>query len=206
MANRRSGIGGTPRLAGPGSGSISCSNTRFVSIAWSEAYSRQRRSAITSNRTMATSTSSGLARFRACASTVMTARSGSSRRVAIVPMLASMGGLWTRAIRSIGRGKAGRIADVATYRQRCPNLRVAIRLSGGVRNEVALSAPHANFSIATMRIPLSRWVIRVISSAPATSGLHSTPEVSLRCGEPTFRARTGHEEVQQKAQLFDRTD
>ena len=46
---------GTPRLAGPGSGSTSCSSIRFANIAWSAPSSRQRRSAITSSHITATS-------------------------------------------------------------------------------------------------------------------------------------------------------
>ena len=33
---------------------------------------------------------------------------------------------------------------------------------------------------------------RHFERAQATSGLHPTPEVSLRNGEPTFRATSGH--------------
>ena len=81
---------------------------RHWKIARNAASSSRRQSAITSSHIAATSTNSGLARFRACASTATTVPSGTSRRAVSAPMLASMDGPWTRAIRSIGRGEAGR--------------------------------------------------------------------------------------------------
>jgi hypothetical protein len=41
---------------------------------------------------------------------------------------------------------------------------------------------------------------RRFERASATSGLHPTPEVSLHCGEPTFRATSGH---YRNAPIFD---
>ena len=55
---------GTPRLAGPGSGSISCSSIRFANIAWSAPSSRQRLSAITSSHITATSNKFWLGPFQ----------------------------------------------------------------------------------------------------------------------------------------------
>ena len=105
------------------SGGTSCSNTRFVSIAWSAPSSRQRQSAITSSRITATLTNSGSALSSRFASHVTTARRGSSKSTVSAPILALMACLWIRAIPSTvaggdTRSRASRW-DLGGFRAHC---------------------------------------------------------------------------------------